>query len=90
MKNQVLTGVSDLGAIGSLVLSTSDVESKLNCLFIIVSIVILCVNFGLRMYDRLKDGKLTKDEIKDTIDDVKEIKDEIQKGVEKHGDKQSK
>ena len=69
--------MSDMGCFGSIVLSIQDLESYLNIVLIVASIIILSVNFFLRFYDRLKDGKLTKQEIKDTIEDVKELKDKF-------------
>lgn len=77
MRNNVLASVSDMGCFGSLILSIQDIESYLNIALIIISIVILSVNFLLRFYDRAKDGKLTKQEIKETIDDLQDVKNKI-------------
>lgn len=77
MRNNVLASVSDMGCFGSLILSIQDIESYLNIALIIISIVILSVNFLLRFYDRAKDGKLTKQEIKETIDDLQDAKNKI-------------
>ena len=41
--------------------------------------MILCINFGLRIYDRIKDGKLTKEEIQDTVEDAEHLIEEIKK-----------
>ena len=77
MRNNILASVSDMGCFGSLVLSVQDFESYLNIVLIVISILILSVNFFLRFYDRAKDGKLTKQEIKDTIDDAEKLKNDI-------------
>lgn len=77
MRNNILASVSDMGCFGSLVLSVQDFESYLNIALIVISILILCVNFFLRFYDRAKDGKLTKQEIKETIDDLQDVKNKI-------------
>ena len=67
-----------MGCFGSLVLSVQDIECYMNIILIAISIMVLCVNFGLRFYDRAKDGKLTKQEIKETIEDAEHIKEEIE------------
>ena len=77
MRNNILASVSDMGCFGSLVLSVQDFESYLNIVLIVISILILSVNFFLRFYDRAKDGKLTKQEIKETIDDLQDAKNKI-------------
>ena len=52
----------------------------MNIAFVVISVTILIVNFGLRIYDRIKDGKFDKQDLKDTaadaqtlIDGVKEV-----------------
>lgn len=79
MRNNILASVSDMGCMGSIVLSIQDIECYMNIILIIISILVLSVNFGLRVFDRVKDGKLTKEEIKDTIDDAQRLKEEIEK-----------
>ena len=70
MRN-ILASVSDMGCFGSLVLSVQDFESYLKIVLIVILILIL------RFYDRAKDGKLTKQEIKETIDDLQDAKNKI-------------
>ena len=79
LRKNVLSALSDMGCFGSLVLSVQDIECYMNIILIVISIFILCVNFGLRVWDRVKDGKLTKEEIQDTIDDAEKLKDDISK-----------
>ena len=79
MRKNVLTALSDMGCMGSLVLSIQDIECYMNIILIVISILILSINFGLRVFDRVKDGKLTKQEIQDTIEDAEQFKEEIEK-----------
>lgn len=79
MREKILTYSSSILSSFSIFLSTQDIESFLNIAFIIISVLILCINFGLRIYDRLKDGKLTKEEIKDTVEDAEHLIEEIKK-----------
>ena len=79
MREKILTYSSSILSSCSIFLSTQDIESFLNIAFITISAVILIINFGLRIYDRMKDGKLTKEEIKDTVDDAEHLIEEIKK-----------
>lgn len=79
MREKILTYSSSILSSFSIFLSTQDIESFLNIAFIIISVIILCINFGLRIYDRMKDGKLTKEEIKDTVEDAEHLIEEIKK-----------
>lgn len=77
MRDKVLTYSSSVLSSCSIFLSAQDIESYLNIAFITISVLILCINFGLRVYDRLKDGKLTKQEIRDTVEDAENLAEEI-------------
>ena len=77
MRDRVLTYFSSILSSCSIFLSAQDIESYINIAFIIISVMILCINFGLRIYDRLKDGKLTKEEIQDTVEDAEHLIDDI-------------
>ena len=79
MREKILTYSSSILSSCSIFLSTQDVESFLNIAFIIISVIILCINFGLRIHDRMKDGKLTKEEIQDTVEDAEHLIEEIKK-----------
>lgn len=79
MREKILTYSSSILSSFSIFLSTQDIESFLNIAFIIISVIILCINFGLRIYDRMKDGKLTKEEIQDTVEDAEHLIEEIKK-----------
>lgn len=84
MREKILTYTSSVLSSCSIFLSVQDIESFLNIAFIVVSVMILCINFGLRIYDRMKDGKLTKEEIQDTVEDaehlIKDIKNKTKGG----------
>ena len=79
MRDKVLTYFSSVLSSCSIFLSAQDIESYINIAFIIISVTILIINFGLRIYDRMKDGKLTKEEIHDTIEDAEHLVEEIKK-----------
>lgn len=79
MRDKVLTYFSSVLSSCSIFLSAQDIESYINIAFIIISVMILIINFGLRIYDRMKDGKLTKEEIKDTVEDAEHLIEEIKK-----------
>ena len=79
MREKILTYTSSVLSSFSIFLSVQDIESYINIAFIVVSVMILCINFGLRIYDRMKDGKLTKEEIQDTVEDAEHLIEEIKK-----------
>ena len=77
VRDKILTYSSSVLSSCSIFLSAQDIESYLNIAFITISVLILCINFGLRVYDRLKDGKVTKQEIRDTVEDIENLTEEI-------------
>ena len=79
MREKILTYASAGFSSCGIVISAQDIESYLNIVLITISVLILCINFGLRVYDRIKDGKLTKEEIKETVDDLENLSEEIKK-----------
>ena len=87
MRGRILNVASSVPASISIVLGVNDIESYCSIAFICISAIILLVNFALRIYDRLKDGKLTKEEIKDTIDDAQKLIDDFSQlgGEKKNG-----
>lgn len=78
MKTQFSNMLSSLFSSCSLILSVQDLENYLNLIIACISAIVLLINFGLRIYDRIKDGKYTEEEIKDTIEDLENIKDKIE------------
>ena len=73
MKNFVLASCSSTNAILSLIFSIQDIESIASLIFTILAILILLVNFSLRLYDKLKDGKISDDERKEIEKDLEEL-----------------
>ena len=49
-----------------------DINNIINMIILIVSLVNIVLVVCFKVYDRLKDGKLTKEEMNDTIKDVKD------------------
>lgn len=74
---RTLTILSDTSATGGLAIGLSQIYTILGIVLTIGSIIVLIVNFVLRIYDRFKDKKITKQEAKDTIDDMAKMADEI-------------
>ena len=73
MRNLFLSVASSCNAIMTLVFSVQDIESIFGIVFTSLGILILLVNFALRLYDKLKDGKLTDDEIKELEEEVNKL-----------------
>lgn len=73
MRNLFLSVASSCNAIMTLVFSVQDIESIFGIVFTSLGILILLVNFVLRLYDKLKDGKLTDDEIKELEEEVNKL-----------------
>lgn len=74
---RALTILSDTSATGGLAIGLSQIYTILGIVLTIGSIIVLIVNFVLRIYDRFKDKKITKQEVKDTLDDMAKMADEI-------------
>lgn len=77
MRNLFLGAASSCNVIMALLFSVQDIESIFSIIFTSVGILILLINFALRLYDKLKDGKLTDDEIKDLEEEIKNIEDKF-------------
>lgn len=88
MKNKLII-LSDASASGGLIfgLTLTQIYTILGIILTIASILVLIINFILRMYDRLKDGKLDNNEKAETAKEILELKEEIdrlQKELNKH------
>lgn len=60
--------------------SIIDIQNVLGLILTITNIIILFVSLGLKIYKYIKnDGKLDKDEVSDLLEDVKDIKESIEK-----------
>lgn len=75
MRNLFLSVASSCNAIMSLVFSVQDIESIFGIVFTSLGILILLINFGLRLYDKLKDGKLSDEDINELEEEVKKIEE---------------
>lgn len=75
MRNLFLSVASSCNAIMTLVFSVQDIESIFGIVFTSLGILILLVNFVLRFYDKLKDGKLSDDEIKELEEEVNKLEE---------------
>ena len=75
MRNLFLSVASSCNAIMTLVFSVQDIESIFGIVFTSLGILILLVNFALRLYDKLKDGKLSDDEIKELEEEVNKLEE---------------
>lgn len=52
--------------------TVGDINNVINMIILIVSLVNIVLVVIFKVYDRLKDGKLTEEEKNDTIEDVKD------------------
>ncbi len=88
MKNK-LTILSDASASGGLIfgLTLTQWYTLLGIILTVLSIIVLIINFIIRIYDRLKDGKFTNEEKAETAKEIVELKETInklQKELDKH------
>ena len=65
--------------------SITDISNVLNIILLIISIANILLVVIFKIYDRLKDGNLTKEEREDTIKDVEDAKREIGILIDKKG-----
>lgn len=77
MRNRIMNIASSGTAGLAITTSIQNIESICSIVFVVLSAVILLINFGLRIYDRVKDGKLTPEEIKDSAEDAKKLVDDL-------------
>lgn len=88
MKNKLII-LSDASASGGLIfgLTLTQLYTLLGIILTVLSIIVLIINFILRLYDRLKDGKFTNEEKAETAKEILELKetiDKLQKELDKH------
>ena len=77
MRNRIMNIASSSTAGLAITTSIQNIESICSIVFVVLSAVILLINFGLRIYDRVKDGKLTPEEIKESAEDAKKLVDDL-------------
>ena len=77
MKTQVTNFLSESCGVLATATGIQDIESFMGIIYVSLGILILLVNFGLRLHDRLKDGKFDKKDKEETIEDAKDTIDKI-------------
>lgn len=75
----ILTYISASSAGGALFFSIQDIYSIAGIVCTVISAIVLIVNFLIKLYDRIKDKKFTKQEISDTLDDLDEFTENLKK-----------
>lgn len=79
--------LSDATAGGGLVIGLSNIYTILGIILTIASLIVLIINFCLRIYDRLKDKNFTDEEKADTAQEILELTNkikELQEELNKH------
>ena len=69
--------LSDVTAGGSLAIGLSNIYNILGIILTVVSILVLVINFCLRLYDRLKDKNFTNEEKAETAKEILELTNKI-------------
>ena len=69
--------LSDAAAGGGLAIGLSNIYTILGIILTVVSILVLVINFGLRLYDRLKDKNFTNEEKAETAKEILELTNKI-------------
>ena len=64
-------------------IAITDLNNIINCIILIISLANIIFVIFCKIYDRIKDGKLTKEELSDTIKDIKEGAEEAQALINK-------
>lgn len=78
MMKSGLTYVSDTTAAGGLAIGLTNIYTILGIVLTIISIIVLIINFTLRMIDRLKDKNFTEEERKAANNEISELTEKIQ------------
>ncbi len=79
-KSDVLENCLILGGIS---ISLVDIQTIMSIILLTFNIIWLLIKFSIKLYEKLKDGKLTKEEINELDEDFNDIKDQIKKGGDK-------
>lgn len=70
---------SEATAGGGLAIGLTQIYTILGIILTVASLIVLIVNFILRMKDRLSDGKITNEEKAETAKEILELKETIDK-----------
>lgn len=74
-----LTYVSAASAGSALIFTIQDIYSIVGLVCTCISVFVLLVNLLFKVYDRIKDKKITKQEVSDTLDDIEEFAENLKK-----------
>lgn len=75
----LLTYTSAGAAVNALVFTIQDIYSIAGIVCTCISAFVLLVNLCFKLYDRIKDKKITKQEVSDTLEDFEEFAENIKK-----------
>ena len=78
MMKSGLTYVSDTTAAGGLAIGLTNIYTILGIVLTIISIIVLIINFSLRMIYRLKDKNFTEEERKAANNEISELTEKVQ------------
>ena len=87
-KGLFLAGEATAG--GGLAFGLTQIYTIFGIILTVVSLIVLLVNFILRLKDRLSDGKFTNEEKAETAKEIIELKetiDRLQKEIDSYGNK---
>lgn len=68
-------------------IAIADLNNIINLIILVISLANIIFVIFCKIYDRIKDGKLTKEEINDTIKDIKDASEEVESLINKGKDK---
>lgn len=79
--------LSSCFGIQTVLISLNSIEQILSIISLILGIIILAINVIFRIIDRIRDGEFDEEDAINTIEDLKEFKDDVDELIEKKGDK---
>lgn len=87
-KGLFLAGEATAG--GGLAIGLTQIYTILGIVLTVASLIVLIVNFILRLKDRMSDGKFTNEEKAETAQEILELKetiDKLKKEIDSYGNK---
>lgn len=70
---------SSTAAASAIVFSIQDIYSVVGIVCTCISVFVLIVNLLFKVYDRIKDRKISKQDISETLDDLEEFAENLKK-----------
>lgn len=70
---------SSTAAASAIVFSIQDIYSVVGIVCTCISVFVLLVNLLFKVYDRIKDRKISKQDISETLDDFEEFAENLKK-----------